>query len=234
MMISRRLVMVPGLLCTGDLYRAQIENLADAEITIADARRDDTIVAMAERLLESAPQRFHLCGLSMGGYVALEVMRLAPERVRSLVLMATSARADTEEQTVLRQRLIAAGRERDIGAVADTLLPRMLGADGPNTPELQARIRQMAIEVGQAAFERQQNAVITRRDQSELLGDITVPTTIASGTDDRIIDPLRSHEMAASIPGARHEIAPGLGHMLTMEAPTWSTAILRRHLDAAD
>ena len=166
----------------------------------------------------------------MGGYVALEVMRIAPERVRSLVLMATSAKADTDEQITLRNRLIAVGRERGIGAVVDALLPRMLGYESPDKPELNARIRKMAIEVGQDTFERQQHAVMTRRDQTATLAAITVPTTIASGTDDRIIDPQRSHEMATAIAGARHEIAPGFGHMLTMEAPVWSTAILQRHL----
>ena len=230
MMNFQSLVLIPGLLCTIDLYRAQIDDLVGAEIIVADTFQDDTIEAMARRLLESAPSHFDLCGLSMGGYVALEVMRIAPERVRSLVLMATSAKADTEEQITLRQRLIAVGRERGIGSVADALLPRMLGDESPEKPALNARIRDMAKAVGQDVFERQQHAVMTRRDQSATLGTISVPTTIASGTDDRIIDPQRAHEMANAIPGARHDIAPGFGHMLTMEAPAWSTAILQRYL----
>ena len=230
MMNFRHLVLIPGLLCTIDLYRAQIEHLADTEITVADTLQDDTIDGMARRLLSSAPNLFDLCGLSMGGYVALEVIRIAPERVRSLVLMATSAKADTDEQITLRNRLIAVGRERGIGAVADALLPRMLGEQSLDKPALKTRIRNMAIAVGQDAFERQQHAVMTRRDQSATLGTIAVRTTIASGTDDKIIDPQRSHEMANAIPRARHEIAPCFGHMLTMEAPAWSTAILQRHI----
>ena len=233
MMNFRQLVLIPGLLCTSDLYRGQIDDLGDTAITVADTLQDDTIEAMAHRLLRAAPERFVLCGLSMGGYVALEVMRIAPERVRSLVLMATSARADTPEQTNLRHRLMTLGYERGIGAVADSLLPRMLGDGAAGLQDLESRIRKMAMEVGTDAFERQQQAVIARRDQTKRLGAIDVPTTIASGTDDRIIDPARSHEMAAAIPGARHEIAEGLGHMLSMEAPAWSAAILRRHLDLA-
>ena len=93
------LVLIPGLLCTGDLWRDQIDALDDiANITVADHTRDDTMPAIASRLLSEAPERFALAGLSMGGYIALEVMRQAPERVTHLAIMDSRAIADTPEE----------------------------------------------------------------------------------------------------------------------------------------
>ena len=147
--------------------------------------------------------------------------------------MATSAKADTPEQTGQRRRLLELAHERGLEAVADALLPRMLGEAGQKSEALSSRIRRMAADIGLEGFERQQQAIIARRDQRDALTGIAVPTTIVSGTNDQIIDPARSHEMAAAIPGAVHDVGEGLGHMLTMEAPTWTNAILRRHLDKA-
>lgn len=213
------IVMIPGLLCTEDLYRAQIAALPSGTVYLADTRSADTIPAMAEQLVADAPAHFTLCGLSMGGYVALEVMRLAPERVTSLLLLATSARADTAEQTALRRRLVALAYEKGIAAVAEVLTDRLLGPDGRNDSELCRRIIAMAEAIGIDGFARQQEAIIRRRDQTQLLPRIAVPTTLMAGTADQIIPPACSRNMAAAIPDATFELLEGLGHMLTMEAP---------------
>ncbi|WP_206453942.1 alpha/beta hydrolase [Aurantimonas marina] len=128
---------------------------------------------MAERLAEATPDRFFLCGLSMGGCVALEVMRIATERVTDLVLMATSAKPDAE-QTARRRRLVKLAHDKGIAAVADILSDRLLGPNGRTDLELRRRIVMMAEAIGADSFARQQEAIIGRRDQTSLLPHIGV------------------------------------------------------------
>ncbi|NDV88171.1 alpha/beta fold hydrolase [Aurantimonas aggregata] len=220
------IVMIPGLLCTADLYRAQIAALPPDAVIIADTVRDESIDAMAERLLAHAPPRFVLCGLSMGGYVALQVARHSPDRVSGLVLVATSARPDTPEQTAVRRRLVALGREKGIETVAETLCPRLLGPDARHDPDLRDRVVAMAKEVGIDAFARQQAAIIGRPDQRPTLDRLAMPTRILVGTADDIIPVECSHEMAEAIPLARLTTIEAKGHLLSMEAPDIVTQAL--------
>ena len=226
------IVMVPGLLCTDDLYRDQIAALAGHPIQIADTTSDASVTAMAEGVLADAPDKFALCGLSMGGYVALEVLRLAPERVLAAALMATSHRADTPEQTAMRHQLIATARDEGIEAVARVLCERLV-APVTASATLRERIVQMAAAIGVEGFVRQQQAIIDRPDQSDRLSTIKVPVTIVAGEADAIIPPERAREMAAAIPGARLETLPATGHMVTMERPDRTSEILRRSLAEA-
>ncbi|MEF2550148.1 alpha/beta fold hydrolase [Aurantimonas sp. A2-1-M11] len=223
------IVMIPGLLCTDDLFRDQISALSGRNVSIADTSQDATITGMAERLLADAPDEFALCGLSMGGYVALEVIRQAPGRVKAVVLMATSHRNDTPEQIAARRRLIAFGQEHGIEAVARQLAGRLL-APGTANDSLRQRIVAMALSIGFDGFVRQQEAIIGRANQSGILSRIDVPVTIVAGTADAIIAPERSREMAEAIPGAKLEMLPDVGHMVTMEAPDRANAILLRGL----
>lgn len=218
-MVNRQpVVVVPGLLCTADLFRAQIEALAPDAVLVADTTNDDSIAAMAARLLAEAPPCFVLCGLSMGGYVALEVVRRAPERVSGLVLAATSARPDTPEQSATRRRLVALARRQGIGAVAEALCPRLLGPSARQDGAMRDRVRDMAEAVGIAAFERQQTAIVGRSDQRRMLSRLTIPTTVLVGTADEIIPVACSQEMASAIPHARLRTLDGAGHLLSMEA----------------
>ena len=196
-------MLVPGLLCTADLFRAQIEALEPDVVVVTDTVSDDSIAAMAERLLADAPPRFVLCGLSMGGYVALEVVRRAPERVSGLVLVATSARPDTPEQTATRRRLVALARRQGVGAVAEALCPRLLGPAARQDAALRDRVKDMAEAVGLEAFERQQTAIMSRSDQRSTLARLAIPTTVLVGTADEVIPSVCSEEMASMIPDAR-------------------------------
>ncbi|MCP3055537.1 alpha/beta fold hydrolase [Aurantimonas marianensis] len=225
-----QIVMIPGLLCTDDLYRDQIASIPSDGVLVADTTSDPTITAMAERLVEVAPDRFFLCGLSMGGYVALEVLRIAPERVTALVLMATSAKADTAEQTAMRRRLVKLAHEKGIAAVAEILSDQLLGPSGRTDRRLRQRIAAMAEAIGADVFWRQQEAIIGRRDQTSLVPHIRVPTTLLAGTEDQIISPDRSREMAAVMPAGTLDLLDGVGHMVTMEAPDAASAVIRRHL----
>ena len=226
------LVLVPGLLCTADLFRSQIGALRDHEVMVADTLSDDSIGGMARRLLAAAPDRFVLCGLSMGGYVALEVARTAPERIDRLVLLATSARPDAPEQTATRRRLMRMAEDEGVARVADLLNDRLFGSRAAADRDLRRRSIAMAEAVGTEAFLRQQEAIIARPDQRTVLPAIQIPTTIVVGTEDRIIDPECSREMSAAMPRETLVRLQGVGHMISMEKPDAATEVLRRALGA--
>ena len=216
-MKTSQMVMVPGLLSTAEVYRSQTRAWGGS-VLVAETRLDDTIEGMAWRLLERASDRFLLCGHSMGGYVALEVLRLAPERVAGLALIATSARADAPEQTAVRLRLIDMARRRGIEEAAKLLEPKLFGPRGGGEALRRLNL-EMAREIGTDVFARQQEAIIARRDQQEVLAGIDVPTVVVAGTADAIIPPQRSQEMAAAIPGADLVMLNEIGHMVPLEAP---------------
>ena len=162
------LVLLPGLLCDARLWRDQVTGLADiARPVVPDLGRDDTVDGMARRVLDETPGRFALAGLSMGGYVALAVMRLAPERVTRLCLMSTSARPDSPEATQRRRILTALVRNQPpdrFRGVTPRLLPQMLHPDRLTEPGLAEDVPAMAIRVGRDAYLRQQAAIIARPD----------------------------------------------------------------------
>ena len=222
------LVLVPGLLLTEGLYAHQIRHLADtADVTVADTLQDDSIQAMADRLLAAAPERFALGGLSMGGYVALAVMATAPERVTHLALMDTQARADGEEAKRRRRALLALSRQGKFKGVTPRLLPQLIHPDRLEEPALVDPIMAMAEAVGREAFARQQEAIMAGPDRMDLLPAIRCPTLVMVGRQDALIPLARSAEMAEAIPGARLAVIEECGHLPTMERPQAATALLR-------
>ncbi|MBI0434062.1 alpha/beta fold hydrolase [Roseomonas sp. KE0001] len=221
------LLLLPGLLCDGRLWRDQVAGLAGlAACQVADLTRDDTLHGMAARALAAAPPRFALAGLSMGGYVAFEILRQAPERVTRLALFDTSARPDTEEASRRRRGLMALTRTGQFRGVTPRLLPSLLHPDHVAGP-LGAEVRAMADRVGRDAFLRQQLAILHRPDSRPMLPGIGVPTLVAVGEQDVLTPPELAEEMAAGILGARLARLPGAGHLPTMERPAESTALLR-------
>lgn len=228
------MLLFPGLLCDARLWRDQVAALSPAvRCIVADCAANDTLDGMARRALHTAPGRFAVAGLSMGGYVALALMRLAPERVAGLCLMDTSARPDTPEQARRRRGLMAlAARGARFKGVTPRLLPQLLHPDRLNDAALAGEVMAMADRVGPAAFLRQQAAILVRPDSRPHLAGIAVPTLVAVGAGDQLTPPSLSAEMAALIPGASlHEVA-GAGHLLPMERPGETTALLRNWLDA--
>jgi pimeloyl-ACP methyl ester carboxylesterase len=224
----RHLVLVPGLICDEALWGHQTEHLsALADITVADATRQESIGAMAEALLAAAPKEFALAGLSMGGYVCLEVMRRSPGRVTRLALLDTSARPDTEEQTRVRHRLMRLAGEGGFEQVISALLPLIVHPDRVRDERLGEDMRQMNRRVGTDAFRRQQTAIIGRPDSRKDLSEIPCPTLVLCGRQDGVT-PLEVHEeMCSLIPGARLAVIEDCGHMSTMERPQAVTALLR-------
>ncbi|HZL40721.1 MAG TPA: alpha/beta fold hydrolase [Pseudolabrys sp.] len=217
---SLPLVLVPGLTCTARLYAPQIAALWPfGQVTVADHRRDEDMAAIAARILSNAPPRFALCGLSMGGYIALAMMRLAPERIVKLALLDTSARPDTPEQTEGRKAQIAMAQSGRYGEIPDLSIPRYLNAKHQREDLLTAVVRQMIAETGPEAFVRQLNAIISRPDSRPLLASIKCPTLVLVGADDVATPPELNKEIAAGIPGAKLTVIPDSGHLTTLEQP---------------
>lgn len=221
------LVLVPGLLCTQTLYAPQIVAFADRQILVADHRGHDSIAAIAQDVLTAAPDRFALCGLSMGGYIALEILRQAPERVSRLALLDTNARADTPEQTERRNVLIRMTEDRGFARVPELLYPGFVHENRRDDAELKATVVEMAEETGPDAFIRQTRAIIGRVDSRPFLPQITCPTLVLVGEGDTLTPPDLSREMHALIPGSTLEIVPDCGHLSTLEAPGAITAALK-------
>lgn len=221
------LVLIPGLLCNRELWAHQIENLAHVvHTTVADVTQDASITAMAHRLLAAAPPKFALAGLSMGGYVAQEVMRVSPERVTRLALLDTSARPDSEEQLVRRRGLIDLSTKGQFKGVTPRLLPLLIHPDRLDDTLLVTRITAMAEDVGQAGFVRQQTAIMGRIDGRPTLREIRCPTIVIGGADDQITPSEVMREIADLVPSAACHLLPDCGHLSTMEEPEAVTTLL--------
>ncbi|MCZ8150683.1 MAG: alpha/beta fold hydrolase [Roseomonas sp.] len=229
------LLFLPGLLCDGRLWRDQVAALAGLRCVVADLTHDDSLGAMAERTLRALPAeaRLSVCGLSMGGYVAFEIMRRAPGRVVRLALFDTSARPDTAEQTRRRRGLLSLSESGMFRGVTPRLLPQLLAPAHVAGP-LGADVMAMAERVGRPAFHRQQRAIMHRPDSRPDLAAIAVPTLVGVGEEDALTPPHLAEEMAAGIPGARLARIPGAGHLPPMEAPDAVTRLLRDWLGLRD
>ncbi len=227
------LVLVPGLLCNQRLWRAQAAGLADvADVLVADMSRDGSMAAMAARVLAEAPERFALAGLSMGGYVAMEVVRRAPERVTRLALLDTSARADPPEAAARRRDMVDLVRRGRFRAVNERLLRSFVHEDRLGDGILVAEILAMTAEVGQEAFVRQQQAILGRRDSRPHLAAVSCDTLVLCGREDGLTPLGLSEEIAALVPGARLAVIEACGHLSPMERPLEVNAELRAWLGA--
>lgn len=188
--------------------------------------RGRTVAAMAAAILDALPDRFVLCGHSMGGYVALEIARQARDRMTGLALLSSSAAADTPEQRAARD-VVMAQAQNDFAGVADKLAPAMLSRASRAVPGLLADTHAMLMRCGGALFAEQQAAAASRPDYRASLAAISVPTLILAGEEDRIVAPDRSREIAAAIPHADLKLVPVCGHVPQREAPDFTAAALR-------
>jgi pimeloyl-ACP methyl ester carboxylesterase len=227
------LLLIPGLLCDEALWAHQLAHLGDiAEMTVVDVSRDDSMAGMARAALAAAPGRFALAGLSMGGYVAHEIMRQAPERVLRLALLDTSAHNDTPEQQSRRRGLIELAERGRFKGVTPRLLPLLIHPDRQDDAPLTEAVMDMAARVGKDAFLRQQRAILGRIDSRTGLAGYKVPTLVLVGRQDALTPVAASEEMAALIPDAHLIVIEDCGHLSTMERPQQATAALRSWLAA--
>jgi pimeloyl-ACP methyl ester carboxylesterase len=227
-------VFVPGLACTEDLFSHQIRALSGTRtIVLANHRRHATLHELAGELLADLPQRFVLAGLSMGGYVAFEILRRAAERVAAVVLLDTSARPDTPEAQERRQRMIAIAEAGRLAEIAALQTPLLVAPDRAEDPDLVATIRTMHEATGAQAYVRQQRAIITRPDSRPSLAAISCPALVIVGDRDQLTPPDVAAEIAAGIRGARFVTMPACGHLATIERPEAVTHAITDFLDQA-
>ena len=209
------LLLLPAMGCDGQLWARQIVDLAGlAQVEFGDLSQDDTLSAMAARVLASAPPRFAVAGVSLGGYVAMEIVRQAPERVTRIALFGTRGSMDGRPRTVAGQGMLATAPAADPHLSANVSGPAQAMAD----------------RVGPVVFERQQRALLARPDISEAIAAIAVPTLVAVGDRDRICTPDDALALSLRIAGARFHLLRGCGHLAPMERPGEVTAVLRQWL----
>lgn len=226
------LVLLPGLLCDERLWRDQARDLSDVAHPIQpDLTLDDTVGAMAKRVLATAPERFALAALSMGGYVAFEILRQQPERVIRLALLDTSASSDPPERTAQRLAAIESLKHGRFFGVTARMLPQLVHAQHVDDP-LGEEVRAMAKRVGGDAFLRQQNAILKRPDSRSLLSSIRVPTLVGVGDSDILTPPSDADEIHRHIAGSTLHTFATCGHLPPMESPEETTAVLHRWLQA--
>jgi len=227
------IVLVPGLLCSPRLYGEQLPALwRCGPVMIADHTREESMAAIARRLLAVAPSRFALVGLSMGGYLSFEIMRQAPDRVVRLALLDTSARADTPEQSERRRTQIVLARGGRFAEIPDAQFPLWVHPARANDEALRRIVRLMAEDTGAEAFVRQQTAILTRPDSRSGLAAIRCPTLVLVGDGDQSTPPDRAAEIVRGIAGAGFVTVPDCGHLSTLERPAEVTRALLEWLEA--
>ena len=225
------LLLVPGLLCDEALWSNQLSGLSDiADCTVTDMRHDDTISGMAKRILDNAPDRFALCGLSMGGYCSLEIMRQAPDRVEKLALLDTSARPDNTEKQETRRRLMEWTRQGKFDAVLKALLPFFIHPMRMTEGNFKSIIEDSANNIGPDVFLNQQKAIMSRIDSRDSLSSITCPTLVMCGDQDELTPPELHREMADAITNSELVIVEDCGHLSPLERPDVATPALRNWL----
>lgn len=221
-------LLVPSLACSPRLYAPQMTALwqASGPVMVADHTSADAMSGIAQAILAHAPPRFHLAGLSMGGYISFEILRQAPERVVKLALLDTGSRADAPEQSERRRKLIALAEQDKLTEINDALWPLLVHESRQGEKDLRATVDAMMFETGAGAFVRQQQALIGRPDSRPLLPSVRAQTIVIVGDGDKLTPLALSEEIAAGIPGARLETVRECGHLSTLERPEAVTKLL--------
>ncbi|QEL27423.1 alpha/beta hydrolase (plasmid) [Bosea sp. F3-2] len=226
------LVLIPGLLNDGELWRDQIAALSDiADCIVADITKGESLEKLAAQVLTGAPSRFALAGFSLGGYVAVEMARMASERIEQLALLDTSIRADSPDRAAVRKALDKAARAPGkFHGFGDRLLQTYLADSHLGDEAIVSRIRGMTKRLGLEVFVRQNN--VERKDGADVLRALRCPVLILAGEFDALT-PYADHEaMAALVPHAELVRIADSGHMTPIENPTAVNAALRRWLTA--
>jgi pimeloyl-ACP methyl ester carboxylesterase len=219
-------IFLSGQLCTTLLWQHQRGD------RLLELRDHDTMRELAADTLAAAPERFALVAHGMAGFVAFEIMRQQPDRVERLVLMSTLAQADTPKQTARREgylRMVEEGRYTDI---IEERIPILVHPDRRQDGVLTSTLRQMARDVGERGFLNQQRAIMSRPDSRAGLGAVACPVLLVFGRADGITTIEHQNEMLAAMPDARLEIIEDSGHMIPLERPERTNAILGDFLNA--
>jgi pimeloyl-ACP methyl ester carboxylesterase len=213
------LILIPGLGSDGAVWARTIAALGgNIATSVGDTLHDDSLAGMARRILAGAPPTFCLAGVSMGGMVAMQIMRLAPERVLSLALVDTNARADTEPQAARRQAINAAVlAATDFRALGAASLGGLVHSTAPQ--DVRDELFEMTMRVGAQAYVRQNLAVMAREDMRPFLAAIAVPTQVIVGAEDVMTPPDLSEEIHQLMTGSELHVIPACGHLPPIEKP---------------
>lgn len=222
------LVLLPGMMCDARLFAPQIADLSrDHAVMVAPITQGERVEEIASDLLSLLPAKFALAGLSMGGIVAMEVLRRAPERITRLALMDTNPLAETPQTAAAYEPMIIGARAGRLEEVLRGFMKPDYLAPGPQRLAVLGQVLEMGRDLGPEVLVRQVRALQRRRDQQPTLRRCKVPTLILCGAHDRLT-PLKRHAfMAELIPYARLEVIEEAGHLPTLEAPEATTAALR-------
>ena len=226
------LVLLPGLMFDARLFAPQVAALsAEMPVTVADIGGHDTMAALAAAVLADAPPVFALGGLSMGGIVAMEVLRQAPERVAKLALMDTNALVEAPEMQARRGPQMDKARAGQLEQVMrEEMKPNYL-TEGPQRAAILDLCMDMAMDLGADVFVRQSMALRERPDQCDTLRGVRVPTLVLCGRDDRLCPVARHELMHALVSDSVLEIIEGAGHLPTLEQPEQTTVALHRWME---
>ncbi len=229
-MASQTLVLVPGLGSDATVWQRTIATLGDeVHCVVGDTLSDDTLPGMARRILDQAPPRFALAGVSMGGMVALELMKMAPERVTRLALVDTSARPDTLRQKAYRRLAnTVVGTTRDFRRRAEQSIGALVHPSAP--AEIRAELVAMSVQVGARTYIRQNRAVAARSDLRRVLPGIAIPVAVIVGEDDRLTPVGLSREIHDLTPHSTLHVIPGCGHLPPIERPEVLATLLKQLL----
>lgn len=214
------IVLIPGFLCTAEVFSPQIAALWPfGPVTVASTLQGKTIAEIAASILASAPPSFALAGFSMGGYICLEIIRQAPERVKKLALLNSSAYPDSPEQIEQRRGWVDKINKTNFEFLMASAIKAALHPAHREDKELAEINLRMARVVGLEGFEQQTEAVISRKDSRPILQNIAVPTLVLTSDTDLLMPLEHSREMAETIPGARLVVIEKCGHDSTLEQP---------------
>ena len=221
------LVLIPGLASDAAVWSRTIDALGDdVRCTVGDTLQDHSLAGMADRILAAAPPSFTLAGLSMGGMVALEIMRAAPERVTGLAIVDSNAFPDAPEQAEQRRRTIAAIRAGvDLRGAGQASLAWLVHPDAE--ADVGQEIVDMGVRVGSEVYARQIEAVLERIDQRSVLATIGIPTLVITGADDAMIPASCAQAISASIRNSVLRVIPNCGHLPPIEKPQAVADLLR-------
>jgi pimeloyl-ACP methyl ester carboxylesterase len=221
------LLFLPGLACDARIYEPQLAAFPDSR-AIDGYGMTDSLEEMARAALDQAPDSFDLFGHSMGGRVALEMFRLAPERVRRLALVSSGIHPLQKGEVEKRRALQQVGWDSGFEALIDQWLPPMVAEANRFNASVYLPLRQMSIDAGQAVFDAQIRALVNRPPVEDLLPHIACPTLVMTGELDTWSPPLQHRQIAAAIPEAELVIVPGAGHMIQLEAPAAVNAAIAK------
>ena len=225
--LNQNLLLVPGLICDDEIWAYPQKYLADiAKISILPMNEAVTMQSLAAAVLKNGPEEFAIAGFSMGGYVALEVLRQAPDRVTRIALLDTSSRVDSQEKIESRNIAISDCEEGRFGCLLDRFVPKLLTPKNLEGP-IGAKVRNMGERVGPKLFANRHLAMLTRIDSRKVLKNTNIPVRAIVGRNDALTSVEEHEEIADLAPHGRLSLIEDCAHMPPFETPQATTALLR-------